>query len=254
MLYSFCFKLIRLSPVLTAVPLSIRNRESPCGRTERVCLIPSLRVEKNETGQGVGELERLFPILTPHTTHSWEGRKPPPHQPSHHCPLIPFHSQLCAVSCLLHSVVIEVPLITLYGSPYSGNTRARAYSFWQIDSFFKWMPTCAFVLWLIGSVWLFLKFVKQKIGLSFEQPTGCSGCKAGYTVTCSRPGMHFVFKINGINLLLSVRFLRRWKLSSYWKETDLILPEQTCNVQGRVETMDFCSHLNPFILSVVNGL
>lgn len=29
----------------------------------------------------------------------------------------------------------------------------------------------------------------------------------------------------------------------------LILPEQTCNVQGRVETMAFCSRLNPFDLS-----
>lgn len=32
----------------------------------------------------------------------------------------------------------------------------------------------------------------------------------------------------------------------------LILPEQTCNVRGRVETMDFCSHLNPSVLSVVS--
>lgn len=30
------------------------------------------------------------------------------------------------------------------------------------------------------------------------------------------------------------------------------MPEQTCNVQGRVETMDFCSHLNPFVLNVVS--
>lgn len=29
----------------------------------------------------------------------------------------------------------------------------------------------------------------------------------------------------------------------------LILPEQTCNVQGRVETMLFCSRSNPFDLS-----
>lgn len=29
----------------------------------------------------------------------------------------------------------------------------------------------------------------------------------------------------------------------------LILPEQTCNVQGRVETMPFCSHPKPFNLS-----
>lgn len=29
----------------------------------------------------------------------------------------------------------------------------------------------------------------------------------------------------------------------------LILPEQTCNVQGRVETMAFCSGPNPFDLS-----
>ncbi len=34
----------------------------------------------------------------------------------------------------------------------------------------------------------------------------------------------------------------------------LILPEQTCNVQGCVETMDFCSHLNPFVLSVVSAM
>lgn len=30
----------------------------------------------------------------------------------------------------------------------------------------------------------------------------------------------------------------------------LILPEQTRNVQGHFETMDFCSYLNPFALSV----
>lgn len=29
----------------------------------------------------------------------------------------------------------------------------------------------------------------------------------------------------------------------------LILPEQTCNVQGRVETMPFCLRPNPFDLS-----
>lgn len=104
---------------LTAVPLSIRNRESPCGHTERVCLIPSLREEKNETGQGVGALVHLFPILTPHPP--WEGRKPPPHQPSPHCPLIPFHSQLCAVSCLVHCLVIKVPVITIYGLLYRVN-------------------------------------------------------------------------------------------------------------------------------------
>ncbi|KAG7239647.1 hypothetical protein INR49_028583 [Caranx melampygus] len=72
-----------------------RNRESPCGRAETVCLIPSLREEKNETGQGVGELECLFPNHTP-TSPPMGGQKATPHQPSSHCPLIPFHSQLCA--------------------------------------------------------------------------------------------------------------------------------------------------------------
>lgn len=47
------------------------------------------REEWNRPGC-VGELERLFPILTPPTPYPWEGRKPPPHQPSPHRPLIPF--------------------------------------------------------------------------------------------------------------------------------------------------------------------
>ena len=66
LLYSFCLWLFPLSPVLTDVPLPVRNWESPCGRTETVSLIPSLIEEKNKTGQGVGELGCLFPFLTPH--------------------------------------------------------------------------------------------------------------------------------------------------------------------------------------------
>lgn len=31
----------------------------------------------------------------------------------------------------------------------------------------------------------------------------------------------------------------------------LILPEQTCNVQGHIENNNFCSHLNPFTLNFV---
>lgn len=62
-----------------------------------------------------------------------------------------------------------------------------------------------------------------------------------------------VFKINGINPLLSFRFFKEVEAKFIVKGGGyLILPEQTCNVQGRVETMDFCSHLNPFILSVVS--
>lgn len=34
----------------------------------------------------------------------------------------------------------------------------------------------------------------------------------------------------------------------------LISPEQTCNVQSRVETMDICPHPNPFVLSVVSEI
>ena len=63
-------------------------------------------------------------------------------------------------------------------------------------------------------------------------------------------------------------FLNQWDQYTYFsqflKEVEakflvkgsgyLILPEQTCNVQGRVETMDFCSHLNPCVLSVVSQM
>ena len=61
--------------------------------------------------------------------------------------------------------------------------------------------------------------------------------------------MHFELKINGINPLLSVEVEAKFILKGGGY---LILPERTCNVQGRIETMDFCSHLNPFVLSVVS--
>lgn len=70
-------------------------------------------------------------------------------------------------------------------------------------------------------------------------PTVCCGSETGYMVTCWQPGRHLGLKSNGINLLLSVCWAV--KGGGY-----LILPEQTRNVQGRVQTMDFCSHLNSF--------
>lgn len=39
-LYCFCFSLVPACPVLTAVPLSIQNWESPCDCTKRVCPNP----------------------------------------------------------------------------------------------------------------------------------------------------------------------------------------------------------------------
>lgn len=76
-------------------------------------------------------------------------------------------------------------------------------------------------------------------------PTVCCGSETGYIVTCWQPGRHLGLKSNGINLLLSVRC---WSAGSWAVKGGghLTLPEQTCNVQGRVQTMDFCSHLNSF--------
>lgn len=50
------------------------------------------------------------PSSPPHPP--WEGRKPPPHQISSCCLLFPFHSQLCAVTFLVHTVLPLFPMIT----------------------------------------------------------------------------------------------------------------------------------------------
>lgn len=96
--------------------------------------LPNPLIERGEEWNrpGCGGAGAFIPHPYPPTPHPWEGRKPPLHQPSRHCPLIPFRSQLCAVSCLVHGVVVKVPVITIYGLRYSVNTRARAYSFYDI--------------------------------------------------------------------------------------------------------------------------
>ena len=96
-----------------------------------------------------------------------------------------------------------------------------------------------------------------EIGLSLGKPTGCSDHEAGYAVTCSQLGTHFVLKINGINLpsfQSRLFFFKEVEAKFIMKGGGyLTLPEQTRNVQCRGETMGFCSHLNPFVfLSVVS--
>lgn len=109
--YAILFLFITFSPVLTAVPLSTpKSRGLLWSHWERVCLIPSLRKEKNWTRLGCGGAGAFTPHPHPPmpppcpTPPPWEGRKPPLHQTSSHCLLFPFHSQLCAVTFLVHTV------------------------------------------------------------------------------------------------------------------------------------------------------
>lgn len=92
-----------MSPVCHCCPAIGFERES-----ERVCLIPSLREEKNETGQGVGE-----PEFIPHPY----PRTPPTHGRAESHPLTSLHP-IAHLSRLPPSCVQSVAwLIMCYSSP-----------------------------------------------------------------------------------------------------------------------------------------
>lgn len=124
-----------LSLVLTAVPLSIpKSRESPCGRAETVCLIPSLREEKNETGQGVGELECLFPNLTP--TSPTHGRaESHPLTSLHPIAHLSHFTPSCVQSVAWFVVWSPSPVMTKCGVQDTVNTRSETWCVCDIAQF-----------------------------------------------------------------------------------------------------------------------
>lgn len=134
-----------------------------------------------------------------HTPHPWEGRKPPPRQPSSHCPLIPFHSQLCAASRLVRSAVTIIPLTTKCGLLYS---KALCFSV----TLFCWLCSneCEFMHLSHDSFVVLVETKCLKTLISCEKPTAC--CESGYSVTCWQPVLRLAFTTNGINLLLSISF------------------------------------------------
>lgn len=185
-----------------------------------------------------GKLERLFPILSP---HPWEGRKPPSHQSSPCCCLSHF-TPSCVQSVPWFKVGLINPALTFYGSLYSVNATAKAWRFKTSFSQFKWL------MWLIESVWMFINLVAKQLA----QRSVCH-----------------VRRLRSLGGRLRSHLLTTGPTFCVWNQWDqsasfsqvltgggndvqtlkgggyLTSPEQTCNVQGRDETMLFFFSCKP---------